>query len=66
MNNATGSMDMSLSGTQETIIEADAKTGLLQKMMAQIKGEGTATSAMGGMEIPVTLNQTITYELITD
>ena len=25
MNNATGSMDMSLSGTQETIIEADAK-----------------------------------------
>lgn len=55
---------MSLSGAQEMLIEAATTTGLLKKMMVSSKVEGFSKMAqMGNVEIPTTIDSTITYEI---
>ncbi|WP_350285463.1 DUF6263 family protein [uncultured Croceitalea sp.] len=55
---------MSLSGAQEMLIEATTTTGLLKKMMVSSKVEGFSKMAqMGDVEIPTTIDSTITYEI---
>ena len=55
---------MSLSGSQETAIQANSATGFIQKIMISSLAEGTTKmSQMGDVEIPTTIESTITYEL---
>lgn len=55
---------MSLSGAQEMLIETTTTTGLLKKMMVSSKVEGFSKMAqMGNVEIPTTIDSTITYEI---
>ncbi|MEN1784901.1 MAG: DUF6263 family protein [Bacteroidota bacterium] len=67
MNTEEDSLEMKLSGTQETLLEASKKNGVLLKMMISGSGEGTSTMATAAnVTIPTTLKQTLTYELITE
>ena len=67
MYNVDNAMTLSLKGTQETLIQASTSNGFLLKMMVSGSGSGTsAMTQMGNVEIPTTLEQTITYELITE
>ncbi len=67
MNNKDGAMTLSLKGTQETLIQVASTTGFLQKMMVSGSGKGNSImTQMGDVEIPTTLEQKITYELITE
>ncbi|NQZ44455.1 MAG: hypothetical protein HRT65_09100 [Flavobacteriaceae bacterium] len=67
MQNQDDSLSLTLEGNLETMIQAKESNGFMTKMM--VKGEFSGTSVMnqlGSVEIPTTLNQTITYELITE
>lgn len=67
MYNVDNAMTLSLKGSQETMIQADPKKGFLLKMMVSGSGSGNSVmTQMGNVEIPTTLEQTITYELITE
>ncbi len=66
MQNADAGFSIDLTGKQELLVEANATTGFLHKMMVSGQGTGTSIILANGMEIPTTLEQTITYELITD
>ncbi len=66
MYNVDNTMTLSLKGTQETLVQASTSNGFLLKMMVSGSGSGTSVmTQMGNVEIPTTLEQTITYELIT-
>ncbi|NJB37937.1 DUF6263 family protein [Croceivirga sp. JEA036] len=66
MQNADAGFSIDLTGTQELLVEANASTGFINKMMVSGQGTGTSVILANGMEIPTTLEQTITYELITE
>ncbi|OQD43469.1 hypothetical protein BUL40_06465 [Croceivirga radicis] len=66
MQNQDANLILELTGNQEIALESDLNSGFLTKMMVQGTGEGKSIMASMGMEIPTTLTQTITYELITD
>lgn len=67
MNTQESSLSMDLSGSQEIIVQASKKTGFINKMMVNANGEGASKMAMAeNVEIPTTLKQTITYELIQE
>ncbi|WP_136468070.1 DUF6263 family protein [Flagellimonas onchidii] len=66
MENAEQALTLSLNGHQETLIQASAKNGFIIKLMVSGKNEGKSIMAHNNMEIPTTLDQTITYELITE
>ena len=56
---------MSLSGSQESAIQANSATGFIKKIMISGLAEGsTKMSQMGNVEIPTTIESTITYELL--
>lgn len=58
---------MSLSGTQETAIQANADNGFVQKVMVSNEVKGVSSMAqLADVEIPTTIKSTITYELQTD
>ncbi len=58
---------MSLSGTQETAIQANGKNGFVQKAMVSSEVKGVSSMAhLADVEIPTTIKSTITYELQTD
>lgn len=65
MNTEESGAIMSLSGSQESAIEANTTTGFIQKVMISSLAEGnTKMSQMGNVEIPTTIQSTITYELL--
>lgn len=65
MNTEESGTIMSLSGSQETAIQASAITGFIQKVMISSLAEGnTKMAQMGNVEIPTTIESTITYELL--
>lgn len=67
MNTQESSLSMDLSGSQEIIVQASKTTGFINKMMVNANGEGASKMAMAeNVEIPTTLKQTITYELIQE
>lgn len=67
MKTNEAALNMDLQGNQETLIQASKVTGIVQKMMVSGSGKGISTMAQAkGVEIPTTLKQTITYELITE
>ena len=67
MNTQESSLSMDLSGSQEIIVQASKATGFINKMMVNANGEGASKMAMAeNVEIPTTLKQTITYELIQE
>lgn len=56
---------MSLSGSQESAIQANSTTGFIKKVMISSLAEGnTKMSQLGNIEIPTTIKSTITYELL--
>ncbi len=66
MENTEQALTLSLNGHQETLIQASIKNGFIIKLMVSGKNEGKSIMAHNNMEIPTTLDQTITYELITE
>lgn len=61
------SLSMSLSGSQEILVQAFEESGFIKNMIIKGATEGISTMGMAaGVEIPTTLNQTITYELIEE
>lgn len=65
MNTEESGTIMSLSGSQETTIQANTVNGFLRKIMVSSLAEGnTKMSQMGNVEIPTTIASTITYELL--
>jgi hypothetical protein len=65
MNTEESGAVMSLSGSQETAIQANATTGFIKKVMISSLAEGnTKMAQMGNVEIPTTIESTITYELL--
>ncbi|WP_394971398.1 DUF6263 family protein [uncultured Croceitalea sp.] len=65
MNTDESGTIMSLSGSQESAIQANSLTGFIQKIMISSLAEGsTRMSQMGNVEIPTTIKSTITYELL--
>jgi len=57
---------MNLSGTQSTEIVADPESGFIINMTVKGEANGISTmSQLGVIEIPTTINSTITYTLIT-
>ncbi len=57
---------MNLSGTQSTEIVADPESGFIINMTVKGEAKGISTmSQLGVIEIPTTINSTITYTLIT-
>jgi len=58
---------MSLSGTQETTIQAESTNGFAQKIMVSSTVKGISKMAqLGEVEIPTSIASTITYERITE
>ena len=56
---------MKLSGSQETQITTDLRSGFIKKMTVMGFSEDTSTmTQMGNQEIPTTIQSTTTYELI--
>jgi len=67
MDTEDTSLSMKLNGQQETMVEASSSNGFPLKMIVKGSGEGISTMAQAqNVEIPTTLKQTITYELITE
>lgn len=65
MNTDESGAVMSLSGSQESVIEADIATGFIKKIMVTSLAEGsTEMKQMGDIVIPTTIKSTITYELL--
>ena len=65
MNTEESGTIMSLSGSQESAIQANSLTGFIQKIMISSLAEGsTKMSQMGNVDIPTTIKSTITYELL--
>ena len=65
MNTDESGTVMSLSGSQETTIKANSKTGFIQKIMVSSLLEGaTKMAQIGDVEIPTTIKSTITYQLL--
>lgn len=65
MNTEESGAVMSLSGSQETAIQANTSTGFIKKIMISSLAEGnTKMAQMGNVEIPTTIESTITYELL--
>gem|GEM_PF-428975 len=65
MNTEESGAVMSLSGSQETAIQANTSTGFIKKIMISSLAEGnTKMAQMGNLEIPTTIKSTITYELL--
>ncbi|MEX0315865.1 MAG: DUF6263 family protein [Allomuricauda sp.] len=66
IKSAEQALTLSLTGHQETLIQASTNDGFIIKMMVSGKNEGKSIMTQNNMEIPTTLDQTITYELITE
>ncbi|WP_291869200.1 DUF6263 family protein [Maribacter sp.] len=65
MNITEPATTMNLNGTQNTLILANANTGILIKMTVEGETKGVSTmTQMSDQEIPTTIKSTITYELI--
>ncbi|GMN09205.1 hypothetical protein MTsPCn9_03390 [Croceitalea sp. MTPC9] len=65
MNTEESGTTMSLSGSQETVIQTNTTNGFIKKVMVSSLAEGSTKMAqMGNVEIPTTIESTTTYELL--
>jgi len=67
MTTINDTVTMNLKGAQETMIETSEETGFIDKMMISGSYEGSSLiTQMGSTQIPTTITQTVTYEIIPD
>ena len=65
MNTNESGAKMSLSGSQETVIQANSSNGFIKKVMVSGLAKGdTIMAQMGDTSIPTTIESTISYELL--